>query len=94
MSEANTTPLSCLSDLYNKSFTKQEFPQIKIQLKEQVLNDGFELIKQTGMKKKNVYGTLCAEELGNIKKQGERKRSTIPKELVNTINMLAYYFRV
>ena len=79
MSEANTTPLGCLSDLYNKSFTKEEFPQIEIQLKEQVLNDGFELIKPTGMKKKMFI--LCAEELGNIKKQGEGKRSTTSKRI-------------
>jgi len=91
MSEANTTPLSCLSDLYNKSFTKK-FPQIEIQLKEQVLNDGFELIKPTGMKKKNVYGTLCAEELGNIKKQGERKRSTISKRIGNYYKCVGVLF--
>ena len=78
MSEANTTPLSCLSDLYNKSFTKQEFPQIKIQLKEQVLNDGFELIKQTGMKKKNVY-FVCRRAGKNKKTRRKEKEYNFQK---------------
>jgi len=79
MSEANTTFLSCLSDLYNKSFTKEEFPQIETQLKEQALNDGFELIKPTGMKKNSVY-FVCGRA-GKHKKQGEGKRSTTSKRI-------------